>query len=174
MFKYLKHFGKMLFAKVGQKYCPILNKPQIAKEFENMTKVAKSRQIWSHCIRFKNMIQVYLSPPPTQFGIFLHRNFFELESTLNRFRLKSTKIFSSSGATGMIRGVKLGLIHVNVWSSLTLAISSIKQLDHGALQLKGVTGLPDNFPHSTKSLVISITLNETNRFTKQPIFLLND
>ena len=52
IFKTLKNccFGKM-FVKVGWKFCPKLNKPSKdwPKSFQNLGKVAKFRQIWSHC-----------------------------------------------------------------------------------------------------------------------------
>ena len=38
------------FAKVGPKICQIVNKPsKIAQDFKVFAKVAKFRQIWSHC-----------------------------------------------------------------------------------------------------------------------------
>ena len=37
------------FAKVGQKFCPIVNKPsKIAQDFEDFAKMAKFRQILTH------------------------------------------------------------------------------------------------------------------------------
>ena len=41
------------FAKVGSKFCQILNKPlKIAQDFDDFAKVTKFRQIVSHCSRY--------------------------------------------------------------------------------------------------------------------------
>ena len=46
-------------------------------------------------------------------------------------------------------------------------------LNHRALQLKGVTGLPDNFPIQQLAWLFHNIKNKTDRLTKQSIFLLN-